>query len=202
MYDQQQSPPLTSQGGYPPNYPPTSYPPPPEPPRSTNGLAIAGLILAFLMAPIGLILSIVGLVQAGRRGQKGKGLAIAGVVVSLLSIVTATVAVVALSSAAVNTISTLADPGCTAGRAAILDNQAKVSNTSDVDGMKAGLQATITGLKDAGAKAKHDNVRAATNALADDYNQLLNALNAAAVPDASLQSKLSADGATFDSLCA
>src|SRR5690349_9287363 len=193
MYDQQQSsPPYTSQGGYPPNYPP------PAPPRkSTNGLAVAGFILAFLMAPIGLILSIVGLIQAGRRQQKGKGLAIGGVVVSLLSIISVTVAVVALGSAA----STLADPGCTTGKAAVLDNQAKLSDPSDVEGMKAGLQATITGLIDAAAKAKHENVRNAAKALADDYTQLLNALTAAAAPDANLTGKIETDGRTFDSLC-
>jgi hypothetical protein len=192
MYDQQQSPPLSSQGGYPSN-----YPPPPEPRRSTNGLAIAGFILAFLMAPVGLILSVVGLIQAGRRQQKGKVLAGAGIVISLLSI--ALVSVVFVMAA--GKVSTLADPGCTTGKAAVLDNQTKVSDPSDLAGMKAGLQATITGLNDAAAKAKHDNVRNAATALADDYTQLLNALNATAAPDASLTSKLATDGQTFDSLC-
>lgn len=48
----------------------------------TNGLAIAGLVLAFIIPLIGFVLSIVGLNQINKRGEKGKGLAIAGIVVS------------------------------------------------------------------------------------------------------------------------
>lgn len=54
----------------------------------TNNLAIFGLILAFLgpCSMIGLILSIVALVQINRSygAQKGKGLAIAGITVGIL----------------------------------------------------------------------------------------------------------------------
>lgn len=48
----------------------------------TNGLVIAGFVLAFLMPLIGLILSIVGLSQTKKRNQKGGGLAVAGIVIS------------------------------------------------------------------------------------------------------------------------
>jgi hypothetical protein len=67
--------------------------PPPVPPR-TNRLAIAALVTGLL----GLILFAVGfgiaaLVQAGRRGEKGKGLAIGGLAASAVWVVAGVVAV-------------------------------------------------------------------------------------------------------------
>lgn len=56
-------------------------------PKQTNGCAIAGLVLAFFMPLIGLILSIVGLAKVKSCGGEGKGLAIAGLVLSILFIV-------------------------------------------------------------------------------------------------------------------
>lgn len=51
--------------------------------QKTNAMAIVGFIFAFLLPLIGLILSIIGLVQINKKGQKGKGLAIAGIIVSV-----------------------------------------------------------------------------------------------------------------------
>jgi len=75
---------------YPPN-PPQWMPGVQAPPRpaGTNGLAIASLILGILgicglSLILGLILGIAALVQIGRTGQSGRGLAIGGIVLSLL----------------------------------------------------------------------------------------------------------------------
>ena len=77
------------QGPY--GYPPYGYPPYgygyPQPPRGTNGLAIAALVLGicgFLVATpiIGLIFGIVSLSAVRKTGQKGKGMAISGIVLS------------------------------------------------------------------------------------------------------------------------
>lgn len=66
--------------------PPQPIPGQPAPtqvtPATTNGTAIAGLILAFFLPLIGLILSIVGLSQIKKRNQKGHGIAVAGIVIS------------------------------------------------------------------------------------------------------------------------
>jgi hypothetical protein len=51
----------------------------------TNTLAIFGLILAFFIPLIGLILSIVGLSQINKSRQSGKGLAVAGIVISAVN---------------------------------------------------------------------------------------------------------------------
>jgi uncharacterized protein DUF4190/putative regulator of septum formation len=57
--------------------------------RSTSGLAIATLVLGitgFLVVtiPLNLIFGAVALVRTGRRGDKGRGLAIAGITLSVL----------------------------------------------------------------------------------------------------------------------
>ena len=69
-------------GSYPPGYPPAyGYPPPPRP---TNALAIASLICAFLLAPLGVVFGHISLSQIKRSGEDGRGLAIAGLVIGYL----------------------------------------------------------------------------------------------------------------------
>jgi hypothetical protein len=168
---------------------------PPSPAsQGTNGLSIAGFILAFIAAPIGFILSIIGVAVAGRRGQKGKGLAIAGIVISVVIMGAGIAGIVALGGK----VETLTDPGCTTGKAAILDNESKVNNP---DTMKEGFQATIDGLNSAVAKAKHDNVRAALQAVLGDYTELQKNLNSGTAPSQDVLNRAQADGDKLDSLC-
>ena len=87
-------------GEYPPPPPPPPYGPAggfygyPQP-RPTNGMAIASLICAFLFAPLGIVFGHVSLSQIRRTGEEGRGLAIAGLVISYLLTVLAVVLVVA-----------------------------------------------------------------------------------------------------------
>ena len=60
---------------------------PPEANQKYNGLAIAGFICSFLVSLLGLILSIVGLDRIKKQGGKGKGLAIAGIIISAAGMV-------------------------------------------------------------------------------------------------------------------
>ena len=57
------------------------------PTPGTNGMAIAGFVLSFLCSILGLIFSIIGLNQTKQRPQAGGGLAIAGIIISILSII-------------------------------------------------------------------------------------------------------------------
>ncbi len=56
----------------------------PAPPTSapTQPLSIWGFVLSFLFWPAGLVLSILAIKKIGREGGGGRGLAIAGVVIS------------------------------------------------------------------------------------------------------------------------
>ncbi|MBU4335972.1 MAG: DUF4190 domain-containing protein [Actinobacteria bacterium] len=51
----------------------------------TEPTAVAGFICALLVWPVGLVLSIVGLARTGGPGVRGRGLAVAGLVISLVA---------------------------------------------------------------------------------------------------------------------
>ncbi|MBM3743808.1 MAG: DUF4190 domain-containing protein [Actinobacteria bacterium] len=54
----------------------------------TNGMAITGFVCSLLCAPLGLIFSIIGMSQTSKDpSQGGRGLAIAGLVISIVSLV-------------------------------------------------------------------------------------------------------------------
>jgi hypothetical protein len=82
--------------------PPTISAPASRPVRKTNSSAMAGLIFGllaffccckFLFGPLGIIFSLVGLSQINRQPEyyEGRGLAIAGLVLSILSLLLAVV---------------------------------------------------------------------------------------------------------------
>lgn len=77
-------------------------------PQKTNALAVIGLVSAFFVPLIGLVLSIVGLAQINKKKEKGKGLAIAGiisaVVVGFLQIVTIVLIFLAVSNSSVTLV--------------------------------------------------------------------------------------------------
>ena len=77
------------QGGYPTEY--YGYPQR----RPTNGMAIASLVCAFLFAPLGILFGHLSLSQIKRTGEEGRGLAIAGLVISYVVTVLAIMVVVA-----------------------------------------------------------------------------------------------------------
>lgn len=57
------------------------HPTAPAPTDRLNTLAIAGFVLAFVANIVGLVVSVVALVQISRSGERGRGLAITGIVV-------------------------------------------------------------------------------------------------------------------------
>ena len=81
--------------GYPPPPPPYGYGQPPygyPPQPGWNGFAIAGFVLAFFCSILGVVFSAIALSQLNTRPQRGRGLAIAGLVISIASIVIAVIA--------------------------------------------------------------------------------------------------------------
>jgi peptidyl-prolyl cis-trans isomerase B (cyclophilin B) len=83
-----------------------AYPPPPQgayggyygypQPQPTIALAFVSLVCAFLFAPLGIIFGHISLSQIRRTGEEGRGLAVAGLVISYM-ITVLTIVVVALS---------------------------------------------------------------------------------------------------------
>jgi len=155
-------------------------------PQGRSGLAVAGFILAIFVAPIGFVLSLIAIFKTGAGKAKGRGLAVAGVIISLVIMAGTVIAIAAVAN------STVADPGCTDGKAAIINNSANVDAAS--------LQKTIDELNAAAAKAKHDDVRAAVKAMANDYSQMLAAVKTGKMPP-NLVDQVTKDGEKLDSLC-
>lgn len=86
--------PPAGQPGYgqqPTGYPPPGYGQPPygQPPygqaQGTNGMAIAALVTSLLCSPLGIILGFVAKGQIKKTGQSGNGLATAGIVIGVVS---------------------------------------------------------------------------------------------------------------------
>ncbi|WP_027340928.1 DUF4190 domain-containing protein [Hamadaea tsunoensis] len=65
--------------------PPAYAPAPPPAPRTTSGFAVAAVVCGLIGCnPLGILFAIIALVRIPKRNQKGKGLAITGLVLSLL----------------------------------------------------------------------------------------------------------------------
>jgi Na+/glutamate symporter len=57
-------------------------------PKKTNGMAITGFVLSFFCGILGIVFSAIGLSQTGKNpNQGGRGLAIAGLIISIVSLV-------------------------------------------------------------------------------------------------------------------
>jgi hypothetical protein len=83
----------------------------------TNTMAVLGLVFAFLLPVLGLVFSAVGLVQTRRRGQDGRGLAVAGLAVSVALLVVAAVLLATVGTTARRTAGSPQDavPAAAAG---------------------------------------------------------------------------------------
>jgi hypothetical protein len=187
-------------GGLPAGYPapdvgPGPYQPAPAP--KTSGLAIAGLVLSVLVFPVGFLISLIALFTTGRNGQRGRGLAGLGLVISLL-ITGGVVVLFSVVKDNVKNISTIADPGCIKGKEIILDN-------GDLGGseaqMKAKLQAMISGMDSTAAAAENADVRAAMKALGEDYRLLQEAALGGSQGQADLEARIKTHAERIDELC-
>ncbi|GAA4920518.1 DUF4190 domain-containing protein [Actinomycetospora succinea] len=102
----QQYPPPYQQYGAPYGQPPGYYAPPQPPQQQSNGIATGGFVVAlvgavlalvpflgivsWVISPVGLVLSIVGLTAASRKGGAGRGLATAGIILGAVGLLICT----------------------------------------------------------------------------------------------------------------
>ncbi|MFG1850626.1 DUF4190 domain-containing protein [Actinomadura geliboluensis] len=125
-------------GPQPPYQPPPAPPGPPGPPGygspyrndSTNGLAVAAFITGLLgcLGVLGIILGAISLSQIGRNGGRGRGFAIAGIVLSSLWI---------LGAVVVGVVAAASDSSSDGGSALPRPSQSK-TQTVDAQKMKVG----------------------------------------------------------------
>jgi hypothetical protein len=59
----------------------------PAPARGTNTMAILAIVFAFVFSPLGIVFGIIGRKQTARTGEGGRGLATAGLVLSIVFVV-------------------------------------------------------------------------------------------------------------------
>ena len=160
--------------------PPQSYPapqatvqaPPPPPgygygapqPQRTNTMAILGLVFAFVFAPLGIVFSSMGLKQTKQRGEGGRGLALAGMILSVIFTVFFLIwliLVVTVFSSAVRTASAIDAAASSASKA--LQSSASEALASESSALNAGGAGGAGADKDGVASACHIIVPAASN---------------------------------------
>lgn len=185
-------------------------------PQQKNGFSVAGIILSFTVL-LGVIFSILGLVRSGNIGGKGRGLAIGGLVLSLLFAGGWASALVAVSK------SPALDPGCTTAESYFNSMDSKLladeSNLTKDQGDATALQADLTtftahlqdmknALDGALAKAQHQSVKDKIQAADTDVATVLAGLQAAQSGDATKMAaaedaanRLDGDGTAIDNLC-
>jgi hypothetical protein len=173
------------QGGYAPAYQPDQ--PPPPAPKQGNGFAVAALIFGIIGGSVlGLIFGIIGLRKSKQTGT-GKGMSIAGIVLSVLWLI-ATIAIVAVFFMATNKQD---DPGCVAYRS-IVESSAITDPTA--------FGSISDQLRDASAKSEDATAKAAIATLADDFDKLVAAIEGGELP-ANLEADLVAHEEAANSAC-
>lgn len=181
-----------------------------------NGFSTAG----FWTSPtviLGVIFSILGLSKSGKVGGKGRGLGIAGLVLSVVFLGTYVAIGVAASK------STLFDPGCNSIRSSFNDLKSKLETDttklssdagnqsalqSDLTAFTADIQTMKTDLDNALGQAQQQTVKDKLQAMDGDVSTVLNGLKAIQNGDTSQLStfeaaagRLEADGSGVDSVC-
>jgi uncharacterized membrane protein len=68
-----------------------------------NVLAIIGFIASFFISIVGIVLGFIALSQIKRTGERGRGLALAAIIIGFVAIVLSIISVVVLGSIAANT---------------------------------------------------------------------------------------------------
>jgi hypothetical protein len=202
-----------------------SVPPPgpggygyPAPPPQKNGFAVAGFVLS-ITSILGIIFSALGLSRASKIGGKGRQLAIAGIVLSVLFGVLWGVVGYKVAN------STALDPGCTAAENSFrsmlstiqtdetkLTNDASGSNAnamqSDLAKFTTDVQSIKSALDSALNQAQHQSVKDKIQAMDTDINTVLTGLQSIQQGDTSQLSafeaaagRLGPDGTALDNIC-
>lgn len=146
---------------YPHTPPPTQQPyyRPPMPPRRSNGLATAGFvvalcgavlsiipflgIVAWVVAPVGIVLSVVGLLRAGELG--GRGMAITGLVLGAVGLLICTIWAIGFAAATTPGSTYSAPPRSYSAPSSVAPGYTAPSQAADAPAVAAPLVLEVTG---------------------------------------------------------
>jgi hypothetical protein len=172
--------------------------PPAPPPAQGNGFAVASLIFGLIGGSLlGLIFGFIGLSKAKKIGGKGRGMSIAGIILSVVWLAASIGVVVYVA----NQVVEQNDPGCAAARAFILKDSNMQFDTSSEAALKADLQAVVDELNTDADLARNAEAKTAIKAMAKDFQELLDAIDSGALPSADFDSRITRDGAAIDAAC-
>lgn len=152
--------------------------------QRSNGIAVPGLVLAILVWPAGLVLSVIALVRARSRGGAGRTAAILGLTFSI--ILAATTVTFALIGTLKTDQTAPVDPGCAAAKAPAL-----VIQDASIDSVR--LENAAVQIHNDAAKAKSPQLKVTLDAIYNDtllYIQQLRAATTSLVPAQQLQQNL------------
>jgi hypothetical protein len=221
QYDRYQVPPAPQpydQQGY-------GRPQPGNQPQKTNTMAILGLVFAFVFSPLGIVFSAIGLKQVKERREGGRGLALAGLILSIVFVILGIIAAVlfvtvvsaAVEEAAENTAAEApagsADPGgpaedptgvvaaCEVIVPAVVNLEADLANVATPEDYAAVMTNLRTTMESAAAQTTDPTFTAHVQTLSADFQQAVDAVNAGEDPSA-LEGALTADGTQIDDDCA
>jgi hypothetical protein len=176
---------------------------PVQPQQQSNGFAIAGFILS-LLPLLGLIFSIIGLVRSGKAGGKGRGLSIAGIVLSIVLAIVYSVVIADVAKSA-----TALDPGCTSAESQFSSLDGKVqSDSSNMTALLGDLDSMQQALQNSAGQAVHSSVKTKLQAASSDLAATITDLKAIQAGTSTDTTKLTTDlqqfetdGTALDTLC-
>lgn len=171
--------------------------------KQSNGFAIAGFILS-LLPLLGLIFSIIGLVRSGKVGGKGRGLSIAGIILSIALGIGYSIGIAHIANSA-----TALDPGCTSAESRFnaLDGQVQ-SDSSNMNALLNDLDSMQQALQSSAGQAVHDSVKTKLQAASSDLAATITDLKGIQAGTSTDTTKLETDlqqfetdGTALDTLC-
>jgi Domain of unknown function (DUF4190) len=215
QYDQYQSAPPP---GYSPDQQPAYGQAGYQPPK-TNTMAILGLVFAFVFSPLGVVFSAIGLKQVKERREGGRGLALAGLIISIISIVLGILLIVlfatvlapavqkaAQSESAASAAGASADDAngvvaaCQVIVPAVVKLQSDLSTVETPEDYASVMGSLRTTLEAAAGQSTDRSFVTHVQALSADFQKAIDAVNAGQDPS-SLEGVLNADGTQIDSDC-
>jgi hypothetical protein len=181
---------------------PPAYGAPPAPPAAqtpqSNGFAVASLIFGIIGGSLlGLIFGFLGLSKAKKIGGKGRGMSVTGIILSVVWLV----ASIGVGVYVFTQLKERTDPGCAAAREFILDDSNLQFNSTSEAALKADLQRVVDELNADADMARSAEAKAAIKAMADDFKQLMDAIDSGNVPGPEFDAKITRDGQAIDAAC-